>query len=223
MKEVWQRQQLFKDELLAACLQLMLSYPLAFFDVRELVPPIQSALKMGVTFYPMATIALDALDKIVDPPGESSATQDLSFLVDILPLLNEYLLMDLRVKANTYKEPRKKARVLTAAERKRHEIHFQATSEILGATTIEDVSLGDIQLRVMRFLGKIGGVNKLMIKAQMDAASATAGSVGQQLVAWDPKRRLHIGVPFPKAKISLSFGKVYIGIYLKNGITNMLK
>lgn len=196
----------------------MLSYPLAFFDVRELVPPIQSALKMGVTFYPMATIALDALDKIVDPPGESSTTQDLSFLVDILPLLNEYLLMDLRVKANTYKEPKKKARVLTTAERKRHEIHFRATSEILGATTIEDVSLGDIQLRVMRFLGKIGGISKLMIKAQMDAASgSTAGSVGQQLVAWDPKRRLHMGVPFPKAKISLSFGKVYLGIGMKMG------
>lgn len=218
MKEVWQRQQLFKDELLAACLQLMLSYPLAFFDVRELVTLIQSALKMGVTFYPMATIALDALDKIVDPPGETSTTQDLSFLVDVLPLLNEYLLMDLRVKANTYKEPKKKARVLTTAERKRHEIHFRATSEILGATTIEDVSLGDIQLRVMRFLGKIGGINKLMIKAQMDAASgATAGSVGQQLVAWDPKRRLHIGVPFPKAKISLSFGKAYLGIGMKMG------
>lgn len=45
------RIQQYKDELLAACVELSLSVPKQFVDVPMLVSPLQLALKIGLRYF----------------------------------------------------------------------------------------------------------------------------------------------------------------------------
>ncbi|KAI9317521.1 hypothetical protein BX666DRAFT_1633731 [Dichotomocladium elegans] len=206
LRQSSQRLQQFKDELLSSCLQAVLAYPLAFFEIRELIPPLQTAFRLGLTFYPLAVTALDVLDILVDP--NSDAPKDLTYLEYIIPLMNEYLMMDLRAKANPHRS--KTGKVMSLAQLKRQEIHYQLTADVLGVTTQEEVNLRDIQLRMMCFLGRIGGINKLMIKTQMaeKVKYLEQCASSQQIVAWDPDRKLKFNLPFPNARIELNLDEI---------------
>ncbi|KAI9262204.1 hypothetical protein BDA99DRAFT_438520 [Phascolomyces articulosus] len=221
LKEVWHRLQQFKDELLASCLRVILAYPLAFFDLSELVEPIRTAFRLGLTVYTLSDIALDVLYELTDI--DSNKPDDLnSFLGDILPCMNEYMLMDLKPKREDGDISMvKKWKPTSGNQRKRQAIHYKVAQEAFGAQEAEStVSLRDIQLRVMRFLGRIGGVNKLMLKpittgtqnindddgGIKNVASNTLGS-RQQLISWDTKKNLKINLPFPNSKVPLAMGK----------------
>ena len=204
---------------------MVLAYPLAFFDLQELVGPIRTALRLGLTIYSLSDLALDVLYELTDPDITSPITpSDMNlFLSDILPSMNEYMLMDLKPKNGDQEQINsKKWKLTTASERKRQAIHFKASPEALGAESEESkISLRDIQLRVMRFLGRIGGANKLMLKPTgkpangdddddddevKDTATDTIES-RQQLIAWDSAKKLKIRLPFPNARVDLAMGK----------------
>jgi hypothetical protein len=50
IKEVLVRVQQYKEELLASCIQLVLSIPKQFVEIATLVPALQTALKMGLRY-----------------------------------------------------------------------------------------------------------------------------------------------------------------------------
>lgn len=50
IKEVVIRAQQYKDELLAACLNLVLAVPKQFVNIPMLLPALKTALKMGLRF-----------------------------------------------------------------------------------------------------------------------------------------------------------------------------
>lgn len=196
----------------------MLASPLTFFDVQELVPPLRTALNLGLTYYPLATIALDALDRLVDPDSETS--KDLSYLAELLPSMNDYLLMEL--KSTKQFEPTARRKVaLSRTVRKQQQIHRKPTAELLGISGDEYTSLRDLQLRIMRFLGRIGGANKVMLNNK--AASSSYMNTTKEMLAWDPDRKLKIRIPFENAKIEITFGKteIFICVYVEN-ILNLL-
>lgn len=56
------RTQHYKDELLAACLQLVLSVPKIFINISLLLPCLKIALTMGLSHLPLGHLALDALE-----------------------------------------------------------------------------------------------------------------------------------------------------------------
>ncbi|KAI8145657.1 hypothetical protein BJV82DRAFT_554475 [Fennellomyces sp. T-0311] len=194
LKEVWHRLQQFKDDLLASCLGLVLAYPLVFFDTQELVAPIQTAFRLGLTVHSLSDIALDVLDELITEHHDSA------FFAQVLPCMNEYLLMDLRSKEDL-DQPIKKWKAETGNARRRRDIHFKATADTLGAVATDTVSLRDIQLRVMRFLGRIGGMNKLMLNNDGE-------STLHQLLAWDPESKLEIKIPFPNANVKVNMGEL---------------
>jgi DNA-dependent protein kinase catalytic subunit len=62
VKEVLVRMKQYKDELLGACLQLVLAVPKEFIDVPMLVPSLVMAFKLGLAYLPLCEIGLDALE-----------------------------------------------------------------------------------------------------------------------------------------------------------------
>ncbi|CAO3576402.1 unnamed protein product [Absidia cylindrospora] len=217
MHQVWHKMKQFKDELLVSCLRLILACPLDFFDIGELVPPLQIAVRYGLSYYPMATLALNTLEHLVDvdSPTYKAIQDDPTFLQSILPLFNEYLMMDLVSEDDTKQQnvSNKKFRAATRTSRLREKIHRKLSKDELGDVEDEDLAIGlrDIQLRLMRFLGHLGGANKYMLHQstgdlvpQDDYVERTSGRQQQhQLLAWDPDRQLTIHVPFPNAGIQL--------------------
>jgi hypothetical protein len=166
----------------------------------------------------MATIALDTLESLVDvdSPVRKTIQDDPAFLQSILPLFNEYLMMEVIFEDDQQQHdiPTKRFKLETKNSRLRDTIHRKATDDELGVVEDEDLSIGlhDVQLRIMRFLGRLGGANKLMLTSTTDgmviSSNVETGRHQQHdLLSWDPDRQLSIHVPFPNAGIQLPMGK----------------
>ncbi|KAI8057472.1 hypothetical protein BDF21DRAFT_319929, partial [Thamnidium elegans] len=196
LKEVWHRLQQFTDELLASCLRLVLAYPIAFFDLEELIIPLEKALRLGVTYHPLATIAMNSLDELLDPKLGYDINS--TFLSHILPCINEYLLVgvvssseeEINIKKKNYKIP-------SAAERRYQSVRIKMTSDQLGIAKNTYSGLPDLQLRMMQFLGRLGGKNKQLLLDGEDPVQESG------MLAWDPVKRLKLPVPFRSSKVDI--------------------
>jgi hypothetical protein len=204
VKEVWHKLQQFTDDLLASCLRLVLAYPIAFFDSSELIAPLEKALHLGITFNSLAVIAMNILDKFLDPNSEHKI--DDNFLSRILPCINEYLLIGVISSnenesdsglSNLKKKPYK---VPTAAQRRLEAVHKSPTESELGVAASEYSSLQELQLRMMRFLGRLGGKNKQLLMKQEGSEQ------NDDMLAWDPEKRLKIYLPFQNTKVDIYLG-----------------
>ena len=85
------RLEQYKDDLLASCLHLVLSSPSALTDSTSIIAPIQLALKLGLGYFPLASIGLDAIERWIDIV---SGDQD-SWFGQVLPPLNDYLMVQI--------------------------------------------------------------------------------------------------------------------------------
>lgn len=181
---------------MASCLRLILAYPIAFFNLQELVTPLIKALKLGITYHPLATISMDSLDKLLDPKLGYDINAE--FLSRILPCINEYLLVGVvsmveegvNLKKKTYKAP-------TAAERRYKSVHIKMTSDQLGVAKSDYSSLPELQLRMMQFLGRLGGRNKQLLLNEQDSIQDNG------MLAWDPVKRLKLRIPFRNSKVDV--------------------
>lgn len=199
---MWHRLQQFTDELLASCLRLILAYPIAFFDLQELVTPLIKALKLGITYHPLATISMDSLDKLLEPTSGYEINS--AFLSQVLPGINEYLLVGVvstieegvSLKKKIYKVP-------TAAERRYKSVHVKMTSDQMGVAKSNYSSLPELQLRMMQFLGRLGGKNKQLLLDGQDSIQNNG------MLAWDPVKRLKLRIPFRNSKVD-----IYLDEYL---------
>lgn len=83
----------------------------------------------------------------------------------------------------------------------------------------KNVGLHDLQVRVLRLLGRLGGVSKFVFEDivnndmvyRSSPAMNPAGSkiTNNKLLAWDPERRLSFNIPFPDTKVEILFGKIF--------------
>lgn len=196
MKEVWHRLQQFTDDLLASCLRLVLAYPIAFFDLEELITPLEKALRLGITYHPLAIISMDSLDKLLD--SKLGYNINSTFLSRILPCINEYLLVG--VVSNSEEEisiKKKKYKIPSAAERKYENVRIKMTSDQLGVAKSTYSGLPDLQLRMMQFLGRLGGKNKQLLLNGEQSVQESG------MLAWDPIKRLKLRVPFRNSKVDI--------------------
>jgi hypothetical protein len=81
--EVSHRLRQYKNELLAACVRLVLSVPRELIDVPVLVPSLDTALRLGVGYLPLARVGLDALERWLEVRPRSVAP----YLTRVLPRL----------------------------------------------------------------------------------------------------------------------------------------
>ncbi|GES81504.1 DNA-dependent protein kinase catalytic subunit [Rhizophagus clarus] len=222
-EEVSARLSQYKDDLLASCLRLVLSIPRELIDIQNLISPICIALKMGLSYQTLATIGINAIEKLVELQGP----QDISkWLEQILPLFNEYLL----VKADSVDNPTKEFAQIRNSQRNKHG-NFKSLDQtrkervkskgqkksyktVVGIGQLEkNVGLHDLQVRVLRLLGRLGGVSKFVFEDivnndlvyRSSPAMNPAGSKvsNNKLLAWDPERRLSFNIPFPDTKVEI--------------------
>ncbi|KAG1469634.1 hypothetical protein G6F56_003147 [Rhizopus delemar] len=199
IKEVWYRLQQFTDDLLVSCLKLVLAYPTAFFSISEITAPLEKALHIGITYNPLAVIAVNTLDKLLDPNSEHNV--DDAFLSCILPCINEYLLIGVTssnennlssgdLKKKSYKIP-------TASQRRFETMNIVTTESELGVAVSEYSPMQELQLRMMRFLGRLGGRNKQLL------TKGNGPAKNDDILAWDPVKKIKIHLPFQNAKIDI--------------------
>ncbi|CAI2170936.1 4833_t:CDS:10 [Funneliformis geosporum] len=224
-KEVSARLSQYKDDLLASCLRLVLSIPRELINIRNLMSPICIALKMGLSYQPLATIGISAIEKLVDLQGP----QDISeWLGQILPLFNEYLLVkadsvDDTIKGfakihNTHRTKRGNFKSLdqTRKDRVKDKGQKKYAKTIVGIGQLEkNVGLHDLQVRILRLLGRLGGVSKFVFEdiVNNDLAYRPSPSINptgtkvsnNKLLAWDPDKRLSFEIPFPDIKVEILF------------------
>ncbi|KAG0180275.1 hypothetical protein DFQ29_000972 [Apophysomyces sp. BC1021] len=217
LKEVWHRAQQFKDELLASCLRLMLASPLCFFDIPELVPPIQTALHLGISYHPLAWVALDALELLLNEDASVSINEP--FLANVLPHMNEYLTLEKKVKKDS-EDTQRQYKLPTTTERRYADLHKKKIDKSLSVTQNESFSLHDIQVRMLRILARLGGSNKMMLRTDALTAKSTPNGTGlvayhqnsdtrnDITLAWDPERRLQVKIPFPNAEIEITLDEM---------------
>lgn len=93
IREVLARLEQYKDDLLASCLYLVLSSPSALTDANSIIPPIQLTLKLGLGYFPLASIGLDAVERWIDIVDREQN----SWFAQVLPYLNEYLLVQVPI------------------------------------------------------------------------------------------------------------------------------
>ncbi|KAK2522227.1 Prkdc [Columba guinea] len=89
-KEVTAKMKQYKDELLASCLNFLLSLPheIIMLDIKAYIPALQNAFKLGLSCTPMANLGLDALE---DWSAHIPRHIMQPYYKDVLPLLDGYL------------------------------------------------------------------------------------------------------------------------------------
>ncbi|KND04346.1 uncharacterized protein SPPG_00077 [Spizellomyces punctatus DAOM BR117] len=186
IREVLVRLQGYKDDLLASCLRVVLACPSELISVKDTVQPLRIALRLGLSFPPLANIALETLERwIADFPADVLRPA----YKGVLPLLADYLVLDVESDQPSSSAPRQSLS-------KNGLISIQRASaakiraKLAALATIDETTntqLRAIRYRIIVLLGMIGGDNRFLLEE---------GRGSQQLIAWDTEKRVWFDMPF---------------------------
>uniref|UniRef100_A0A8C0EHT4 DNA-dependent protein kinase catalytic subunit n=1 Tax=Bubo bubo TaxID=30461 RepID=A0A8C0EHT4_BUBBB len=187
-KEVAAKMKQYKDELLASCLNFLLSLPpdIVMLDIKAYVPALQNAFKLGLSCTPMADLGLDALE---DWSAHIPRHIMQPYYKDVLPLLDGYL----KNSTSDNWEVRKLSR---AAQKGFNKVVIQRLRKSKTFSLVRALpSLEAVRTRVARLLGSLGGqVNHNLITA------TSAEEMMKKCVSWDTEKHLSFAVPFADMK-----------------------
>ncbi|KAF8937820.1 hypothetical protein BGZ58_002088 [Dissophora ornata] len=203
IREVLARLEQYKDDLLASCLHLVLSSPSALTDSTSVIAPIQLALKLGLGYFPLASVGLDAIERWIEIVEHD---QD-SWFSQVLPCLNEYLLVQITFTGEsdgTDGPSTKKKQKIVVRQDQSYKAIARSASMLTSSEQVQ--SLRDLQLRILRLLGRQAGHNKLILSKQ--AAHDNAKKESSSLLAWDPEARVKLKIPFQEMKTELLFDEM---------------
>ena len=190
----------FKDELLVAAVQSVISVPLALLEdcIGMLVEPVRLGLELGVSYMPLAEYSIGRLECWLDHSNtlsEAPAAAIHAALEAILPGLDGYLYVSAEQGQLSTEEVTKLEETRDTVRRAETRMAYEQrvwnndTSGELRALA------GDESLcrRVLRFLGQFGGHTNSMVGT---------GSVDElaSVIAWDRTERVKIDVPFPNSE-----------------------
>ncbi|KAF9155537.1 hypothetical protein BG015_009513 [Linnemannia schmuckeri] len=197
VREVLARLEQYKDDLLASCLHLVLSSPSALTDSSSIIAPIQLALKLGLGYFPLASIGLDAVERWI----EIVDREQNSWFAQVLPCLNEYLLVHIPTgdgdgaDGSTVKSRKDRSgRGQTAYTKMVKDVFTEGSSS-------QVQSMKNLQLRILRLLGRQAQYNKLILDRRL--ARSSDKTAVSDLLAWDPEPRVKFKIPFQEMKTEL--------------------
>ncbi|XP_071593605.1 DNA-dependent protein kinase catalytic subunit [Heliangelus exortis] len=200
-KEVAAKMKQYKDELLASCLNFLLSLPhdIIMLDIKAYIPALQNAFKLGLSCIPMADLGLDALE---DWSAHIPRHMMQPYYKDILPLLDGYLKNSASaVESQNNWEVRKLSR---AAQKGFNKVLIQRLRKAKTFSLDDNPSLEAVRTRVARLLGSLGGqINHNLITA------TSAEEMMKKCVSWDTEKRLSFAVPFADMK-----PVIYLDVFL---------
>uniref|UniRef100_A0A4W5N3K6 DNA-dependent protein kinase catalytic subunit n=1 Tax=Hucho hucho TaxID=62062 RepID=A0A4W5N3K6_9TELE len=189
-KEVAVRMKQYKDELLASCLTFVLSlhHDIVALDIKAYIPPLQVALKLGLSHAPLANAALDALEA-----WSSRIPQDTMqpYYREILPHLDGYL----KTAATDDESPWDVTSLSTGKEKGYSKVMAKLLKRSKKVAMEEASPIAMVRKRVVRLLGHLGGkLNRNLVTA------TSAEEMMKKFVAWDSEKRLSFAVPFADMK-----------------------
>uniref|UniRef100_G3URQ9 DNA-dependent protein kinase catalytic subunit CC3 domain-containing protein n=1 Tax=Meleagris gallopavo TaxID=9103 RepID=G3URQ9_MELGA len=202
-KEVTAKMKQYKDELLASCLNFLLSLPhdIIMLDIKAYIPALQNAFKLGLSCTPMADLGLDALE---DWSAHIPRHIMQPYYKDVLPLLDGYLKNSATaVEPQNNWEVRKLSR---AAQKGFNKIVIQRLRKAKTSSLVRALMLFrvEIRTRVARLLGSLGGqINHNLITA------TSAEEMMKKCVSWDTENHLSFAVPFADMK-----PVIYLDVFL---------
>uniref|UniRef100_A0A672TSU1 DNA-dependent protein kinase catalytic subunit n=1 Tax=Strigops habroptila TaxID=2489341 RepID=A0A672TSU1_STRHB len=192
-KEVAAKMKQYKDELLASCLNFLLSLPhdIIMLDIKAYIPALQNTFKLGLSCIPMADLGLDALE---DWSAHIPRHIMQPYYKDVLPLLDGYLKNSTStVEPQNNWEVRKLSR---AAQKGFNKVLIQRLRKAKTFSLVRTLpSLEAVRIRVACLLGSLGGqINHNLITA------TSAEEMMKKCVSWDTEKRLSFAVPFADMK-----------------------
>ena len=165
-KEVMVRSKQYKDELLATCLSFVLSLPLQVVqrDFGVFLPAVETALSLGLGYFPLADAGLSALETWLPPA--LAAGQPLGAL---MPLLDKYL--GAAVAASDVDVEEEMKALSRSIKRKNEQASVVAVDS--------DNPFAALKLRILHLLGAMGGRNNhvlAVLSSQGASSSSTSTS-----------------------------------------------
>ncbi|EFA79656.1 DNA-dependent protein kinase subunit [Heterostelium album PN500] len=186
LKEVEAASTQYKDELLASVIQLLLSVPKQLVNIPVLIPTLSTAFRLGLSYLKLGHVGLNTIEYWLSVlPEEVDA-----HLYAILPALSDYFLIST---TNTSSSNQESANSKTgmlmgrgaAPRMNTKSIDFVDPKLLAQRTVVEEM-----QTRVIRILGKLGGQNyHLMGSVNLMAPGTESG------VAWDTISRIQLQIP----------------------------
>ncbi|XP_029384585.1 DNA-dependent protein kinase catalytic subunit isoform X2 [Echeneis naucrates] len=187
-KEVCVRMKQYKDELLSCCLTFVLSlhHSIVALDLKAYCPALEAALKLGLSHFPLANAALDALENwSSNIPLETMQP----CYNNILPLLDRYLKT---TSSNSTDDSNWE--VISSVSSRGDKGFSRVMTRLLKQSKYlptEDAPLVIVRLRVVKLLGHLGGkLNRNLVTA------VSSEETMKNFVAWDSEKRLSFAVPF---------------------------
>ncbi|KAG8200791.1 hypothetical protein JTE90_006373 [Oedothorax gibbosus] len=195
VREVSVRQQQFKGDLLASGLQVMLTLPIEIVlqEMNVLVPALEGAFKLGMSYLPLASAAISALEKWSENIPLETMKPHYS---QILPHLNDYLLASGIQEGSAVAEKVKKQNI-NKAQKMSTELSKRFKKQ---ENTIEDPAWLRIQHKIIRFLGRLGENNMALLEKSYK-------QLDEKAIAWDTLYCQHLkySVPFVDMKLDIYF------------------
>ncbi|KAJ3105325.1 hypothetical protein HDU97_008222 [Phlyctochytrium planicorne] len=183
------RMEQFKDDLLSSCLKVLLVAPREVLKLENVVKPIKKALSLGLSFTPLAVLALDTIEEWLSV----YKLEELSVVLnEVLPYFMDYLL--------SYSEADRTDDVSVTEIRRRRPKTKYKYKKIYGAqeNVSEITDLKDVMIRVVKIIGRLGAYKSALI------ANAKRGD----LAAWSSSKKVLFKIPFQDFIVDIYFDDI---------------
>lgn len=200
-------------------MRLLLSAPREIIQLSTLIPSLQLALRMGLSYTPLAVIAVDGkvfnlflYDKFLFQALEYWIGQEpqevVKFLPQVLPGFSDYLFetadADLMYDLSAEKDQlqaairTKQASSKAKANSKKKAGYYKSANQDAAEVALD---LPTLRIRILRLLGRLGGHNK-SVMARLGVLE-TDGRTG---LAWDSERLFKYSMKLPDLNFDMNFG-----------------
>jgi DNA-dependent protein kinase catalytic subunit len=207
IKETHARMRQFKDELLAACVEFLLSLPkqLAVLNMNELFDALQISLELGVNYLPMAENALNSLEYWLK---NISLDKLRPFYSLVLNKLDDYLhVSNAQDSANASSSTigsssgdQKSSNLFKIKLKGGADHHKKIIKQVEKSSGGGGELYERVQMRILKIVGQLAGEMSHCLYEASDQQE-------RQLIAWDNMLHLKFAVPFVDVKPAIYFDR----------------
>lgn len=202
LHEVSMRLQQYQDELLCACLELILEAPCQLLAPFQIVRPLVQAFELGTSYLPIALTALRSLRRWLDYEEDGLGEYDniKSFLPRILPSLDPYLLIPAKATAED------KGDKLQSSLQNRWSKGKQRQNKYLQLARNTNVTLEEVQEAIVLLLGSLGDLCGCVVgKVDLGDEKRLRGPA----IVWDTEKKIELKLGFGADRVTMLLDSLF--------------
>eukprot|EP00058_Branchiostoma_floridae_P019566 XP_002605056.1 hypothetical protein BRAFLDRAFT_85202 [Branchiostoma floridae] len=178
---------------LVPALQTLLSNQIVQSEIIPLVPALQTTFRLGLSYLPLAHAGLDALERWLMNLPRSALEPHFPL---ILPYLDSYLRTGADAGSDISGDGFQTVSLTaTSSTRGKRKIPIKLLKAAAEGNQAQESDLVKARLRIVRFLGSLGGHTNACL-----VTGLTAEDLAKRAVAWDTQTHLQFAVPFMDMK-----------------------